>query len=48
MPYKLSEDKKAVMVKRHGKWAVLHRYKGKNARKKALQLLTALSMNVKH
>lgn len=48
MPYKLSEDGKAVMVKRKGRWVEHHRYKGKGAHKKAVALLAALVANVGH
>ena len=44
MPYRLSKDKKSVMVKRRGKWVVLKRHKGKA---KALAHLRALKANVK-
>lgn len=48
MPYKLSPDKEAVLVKKGGKWVLYKRYKGKGAREKALDLLAALKMNVRH
>jgi len=47
MPYRLSEDKKAVLVNRNGKWEVLKRYTGKDAVVKALSYLRALKVNVK-
>lgn len=48
MPYKLSDDKKAVLVKKGGKWIIYKRYRGKSAKKKALDLLAALQINVGH
>ncbi len=43
MPYKLSKDKKTVMVKRGGAWEILKRYPSKA---KALARLAALKINV--
>lgn len=45
MPYKLSPDKKTVMVYKDGKWRVLKRYA---SAKKALMYFKALQANVKH
>lgn len=44
MPYKLSEDKKAVMQKKGGKWVTLKRYK---TAEQARKYLAALKINVK-
>jgi len=44
MPYKLSEDGKAVMVLKNGKWKVKKRYTNKQ---EARRYLTALNMNVR-
>ena len=45
MPYKLSSNGKAVLVKRSSHWRVLKRHPSK---KKALAHLRALKANVKH
>ena len=44
MPYKLSDDGKAVMEQKSGKWHVKHRFPTK---KEALAYLRALYANVK-
>lgn len=42
MPYKLSQDGKAVMIKRNGRWVVLHRH---SSHAKALAQLRAIEMH---
>lgn len=46
MPYKLSTDKKCVLVQKDGKWVVHTCYKGGDAEAKARRLLIALQLNV--
>lgn len=45
MPYKLSKDNKAVMVKRRGVWEVLKRHP---TVEKAKKHLAALKINIEH
>ena len=46
MPYKLSDDKKAVMEQKDGEWHVKKRYTGTTAETKARAYLAALIINV--
>jgi len=49
MPYRLNpKDKTEVQVKKSGKWRRYKKYSGRFAKSKALALLRALSMNVRH
>ncbi len=45
MPYKLSEDKRSVLIFKNGKWQLFAKHETKEQARKHL---TALIMNVEH